>query len=828
MRSMKHLYLFLLCCLPVMSQAQVRITAENNPRIGNRLVYNINNTSSGSLAGTAGQNQSWDFSNILRQSRETLNVVSPDNVAGRDSFPQANLVFASGNGTSFSFGLSTDSAFFSLGSFINTGDSATSLLTILEEPRKEIQYPTEFGTRFEIVVRNQRNFGEVTPGTFLISKEEERIINEADAEGIMKLPQGDFAVLRIKQSRSRTDSTFFESENGRQFISATSSQSVNYEWLAEGIPGPLVTLDIPSFGVTNATVSMLDVSNSILDDSTSMIEPPIAGFDTIAINSSTYFFINQSQNEPNSWAWDFGDGNTSTLPNVQHQYQAGGTYEVCLEVRNNAGVDTTCKTLTIERLRPVAAFSFSEEGSGLIQFTNESQGNSDSFLWDFGDGNNSTEMDPLHQFTAEGGFTVCLTANNTFGSDSTCQVIRINNILPTADFDFQNEGPGLYRFNNLSSANTDSLVWDFGDGSSSSAESPGHQFLSEGNFTVCLIAYNALGSDTLCRNLMVSNLLPDASFTFTEADFGQFDFTDNSQNNPQSWQWDFGDGNMSAEQNPNHQYTQEGHYNIRLIVANNFGADTSSQSLNVSGLQTTAGFDIAATGQGQFRFSNLSSGNSTRFAWDFGDGTISMEENPEHQYILEGFFTVCLIASNNFSSDTLCTTLAVEGLVPQAGFVIEIIGGDSIQVRDTSRNQPTEWLWRFGDGDSSQIQNPGHRFELAGNYEVCLTAKNRFGQDSTCQTINLVFVATQAEWLRPRIELAPNPFREQLSLNWDPPTSGKPWQYRIFDATGKIQQQGILQNSQEWSTSHWPAGNYWVQIIDPEKQNQLSIPIIKH
>jgi PKD repeat protein len=825
---MKYLYLLIFCCLTLVSRAQVRITAENNPRIGNRLVYNINNSSSGSIAGNAGQNQIWDFSNLFPQTRETVNVVRPDNTPGRDSFPQANLVFASGNGTTFSFALSTDSAFFSLGSFINTGDSATSLFTVLEAPRKEIQYPTEFGTRFETLIRNQRNFGAITPGTFLISKEEERILSEADAEGMMQLAQGDFPVIRIKQSRSRTDSTFFESESGRQFISATSSESVNYEWYAEGTPGPLVSLDIPSFGINNATVSILDIENSILGDSSSMTEPPISGFDTVAINSSTYFFINQSQNEPSSWAWDFGDGNTSNLPNVQHQYDAGGTYEVCLEVRNSVGVDTTCKTLIIERLRPLPNFSFSQQAAGLIQFTNLTEGESDQFTWDFGDGNSSTAENPSHQYVEKGSFTACLTASNSFGSDSICQVLMIDNILPTAQFDFQSVGPGLYTFRNLSSTNTDSLVWDFGDGTSSNEEDPSHQYLSEGNFSVCLIAYNALGADTLCQNIVVRNLLPDADFTLEELDFGLFSFTDSSQNSPQSWQWDFGDGDTSTEQNPNHQYTREGNYNVRLIVGNSFGADTTTQRLTVSGLQTMAGFDIAAIGQGQFRFTNLSSNNSTRFDWDFGDGNVATEESPEHQYTQEGFYTVCLIASNEFTSDTLCTTLAVEDLLPQAGFVLEIIGGDSIQVRDTSRNLPVEWLWIFGDGDSSRVQNPGHRYELAGTYEVCLTAKNRFGQDSTCQGISLVFVATQAEWLRPYLKLAPNPFREQLSLNWTPPTPGKSWQYHIFDASGKLRQQGILQNSQEWSTGHWPSGNYWIQIVDQQKKNQLSIPIIKY
>ena len=825
---MKNLYLLICCLIPLAIQAQVRITAENSPQIGNRLVYKINTAASGLSPGAPGQGQVWDFTNFVQLGQETINIVPPDNIPGRDSFPDANLVFSPGNGVNFSFALNTDSAFFSLGSYINTGDSATALFNILEPPRKEISYPTEFGSAFEILVRTQRNLGEIAPGTFLISVEEERIQSKADAEGLMQLPQGEFSVLRIKQNRSRVDSTFFSTAAGRQFISANSTQTVTYEWYTEAARGPLVTLDESSFNTNSSVVSVLDLENSQLDDSTGiMIDPPVAAFDTLPINQSTYFFLNQSSNQPDSWFWDFGDGTTATAPSLQHQFSVGGSYEVCLEVRNSAGADTTCKTIVIERLRPLAGFSFSKGAAGKVSFTNLTQGESSNFIWDFGDGNSSLETAPEHQYTEEGTFTVCLTANNAFGSDSTCQQLLIDNILPTAQFNIQKDGAGLYTFTNQSSSNTDSLHWDFGDGNSSLEDSPTHQYTAEGNYTVCLIVFNTLGSDTLCQILSVSDLLPVAAFGFEEPDFGLFAFTDESQNTPQSWQWQFGDGSSSNAQNPTHQYSADGNYTVQLIVENSFGADTTQQMLMVSGLQTSAGFDIDSIGQGEFRFFNLSSANSTRFTWDFGDGGTAMEESPIHQYTQEGFYTVCLVAANSFTSDTLCTTLEVEHLIPEAGFVISAVEGDSIQLMDTSNHLPTEWLWTFGDGDSSRIQNPGHRYELAGTYEVCLLAKNRFGQDSTCQMVEMIFVGTQSEWMRAFIELAPNPFQDQLRLNWTPPGINRQWQYRILEATGSTIQKGRLEPSQTWDTSRWSAGTYWLQILDQERASQLTIPIIK-
>lgn len=823
---MKNLYLLFFCFLTFGSQAQVRITAENSPQIGNRLVYQLNNTLKLD-PGSPGPGQFWDFSHFSPQSQEQINVVAPINIPGRDSFPKANLVFALSDGVSYSFALRTDSAFFSLGSFINTGDSSNAIFTVLKEPRKEIQYPSELGTRYDIFVENERSFGEVFEGTILLSKEEEMIISVADAEGILKLPQGEFPALRIKQNRNRLDSNFLVTDSTRQFINATSTRAVTYEWYTESIPGPLLSIDQQNIGTNNPITTVLDLENSRLDTFSGTPEIPIADFNSILISESTYFFIDQSQNQPTSWFWDFGDGNTSPLPNVQHQYQQGGSYEACLIVSNSAGSDTSCQTLVVERLRPLAAFSYQQADNGLVEFQNLSE-DSNSFLWDFGDGSNSVARDPVHQYAQEGLFKACLTANNSFGIDSSCQQIRIENILPDADFSFQSEGTGVFSFINRSSTNVDSLHWDFGDGNSSSVENPRHQYRSEGNFTVCLIAYNTQGSDTLCQTLTVNNLLPVADFSFEEIDFGLFSFTDKSQNAPESWHWQFGDGQKSSDQNPTYQYTREGSFSVQLMVENSFGVDTSQQTLEVSGLQTSAGFDIDSIGQGLFQFINLSSSNSTQFSWNFGDGNTSMEENPSHQYQQEGFYTVCLAAANDFTSDTLCTTVEAINLIPHAAFTIASFEGDSIQLMDNSVHFPTEWLWTFGDGDSSRIQHPGHRYTSTGSFEVCLRATNRFGQDTSCQIVEIILVGTQSEWMKTFIAIGPNPFQDQLQLIWSAPQPDSQWQYRISNVLGNTIREGQLLARQTWATGSWPAGAYWLQLKDVKRNQQLSIPIIKN
>lgn len=825
---MKNIYLFLLLCLPILGQAQLTITQENSPQIGDKLVYQINTTTSGLSPGDSGQNQVWDFSSFMLQTIETIDVLDPTNVQFQDSFPDANLVLSARNGLTFTFGLTTDSAFFSLGSFIGTGDTATSLLTILNPARKEIQYPTSFGTSFETKISNVRSLGEISPGTSFISIEEETILSQADGEGILKLPQGDFEVIRIQIINNKVDSSFLVTDAGRQFINSTLTQTTSYEWHAAEARGPLMTLDMSGLGTNTSIVSILDLEESRLGDTSEVVVvAPIANFDTIALGQGLYFFLDQSQNEPSVWNWDFGDGTTSFMQNVQHEYEQAGTYQACLTISNTAGSDSICKTITIERLKPLVQFNYTQLEAGNVQFQNLTEGSVDAYFWDFGDGNNSSVTSPDYQYTSEGNFTVCLTAFNEFGSDSTCQNLTIDNILPKADFTFSNTGPGFFEFTNISSNNTDSLSWDFGDGNTSQDINPVYQYSEEGTFTVCLIAINALGSDTTCTTINVNNIFPQANFTLEEQSPGLYSFTDNSSNNTENWFWDFGDGNNSMDQSPDHQYTREGSYTTCLIVDNTFGSDTTCQNLTVSGLRTSAGFDIDQIGQGLFRFDNLSSTNSTQFSWDFGDGAQAQGRAPEHQYTQEGFYTVCLIAANEFYSDTICTSLEVTNLIPQAGFVVLDNIADSIQLMDSSNNFPNAWLWTFGDSTTSDLQSPGHKYTEPGNYQVCLTAINDFGQDTTCQRLDIIFTNTASSLIAQGLTIMPNPFQNQLQINWEPPTSAINWQYNIKDAAGRIIQQGQLLPSNLLETTRWQSGLYWLQIISTDHRSQFTTPIIK-
>lgn len=826
---MKIKYLFLLSVfLPSMLVGQITIDSSDFPKIGDRLVYQINTSITNLSPGDTGSAQVWDFRGFNQQYAEQFSVINPAVAPNIDSFPLANLVFSGRQGSDFSFFQLTDTAFYALGNFIGTISNENSLLNINQSPQVELVLPSTFGTKYQAKTTNEQNLGDIGGGMSIIFVNSEVIASEADAYGTMRLPQGDFEVIRVTTSVDKVDSTFFETNGVRSFLNAISSAEVNYDWYAKESRGPLVSFQSGT-GTGGFLVSVLDTASSSFGDSTKVLtDPPIARFDTIQISDGRYFFIDRSDQLPDNWLWDFGDGSTSTQQNPQYQFTDAGIYTVCLTASNQVGSDSTCVIIDIPFKVPNTNFNFTLLDNGLVNFTNLTEGTISQYSWDFGDGNTSTAENPTHQYLSEGTYEVCLIASNAAGIDTLCQMIMINNILPKAAFAWTQNTTGNYQFTDNSSGMIDQKTWDFGDGNTSTQTNPTHQFTAEGTFNVCLIAENQFGQDTSCQTLVVENLFPDAAFTATQEGIGQYSFEDMTGNDVSAWQWAFGDGSSSNEQNPNHQFLQEGTFTVCLIASNAFGQDTTCQQFTVQNLLPIAAFSQDSIGQGSFQFFNQSSDNATDFNWSFGDDRTSTERNPSYQYLQEGSYEVCLTAQNEFGQDTSCTLLQVQNIVPEAAFMVVAQEGDSISLMDTSTNLPNSWNWDFGDGTNATEQNPSHRYQASGMYQVCLAASNTFGTDTTCQELNIIVSDVLQVSVARELKVSPNPFQDYLQINWQGTMPKTLLVFEIYNAQG--QQMGLrqyLQAAQSLPIGHWPAGSYWLQIKTQNGRLLQSFPLLK-
>jgi len=167
------------------------------------------------------------------------------------------------------------------------------------------------------------------------------------------------------------------------------------------------------------------------------------------------------------------------------------------------------------------------------------------------------------------------------------------------------------------------------------------------------------GSATGQGYITVTN--PPAADFFTSIRYGSAPFTisfaDASRGyTPMTYHWDFGDGTTSDAQNPTHTYQSDGEYTVTLTVANQYGTDTATRPAYVGvGNPPVAALSATPTA-GSFpltvAFTDNSKNTPTAWAWDFGDGTTSVEENPSHTYAQAGLYAVSLTVSNNFGSDT--------------------------------------------------------------------------------------------------------------------------------------------------------------------------------
>ncbi len=147
------------------------------------------------------------------------------------------------------------------------------------------------------------------------------------------------------------------------------------------------------------------------------------------------------------------------------------------------------------------------------------------------------------------------------------------------------------------------------------------------------------------------------------------------------------------------------------------------------------------------QFTDLSGGRPTSWHWDFGDGTSSTTQNPQHTYTTPGTYTVTLTATNEYGSDTETKTdyITVYGPVT-AQFTANVTGGTAplaVQFTDLSTGGPTSWLWDFGDGNTSTAQNPQHTYTTAGLYTVTLTASHPYDSDTETKTAYITVAVLQ-------------------------------------------------------------------------------------
>lgn len=462
-----------------------------------------------------------------------------------------------------------------------------------------------------------------------------------------------------------------------------------------------------------------------------------------------------------SWLWDFGNGVTSTLQNPSVVYNNAGVYSVTLRVTNDKGcTKVLSRTNYINVTTGVdAGFTNTQptvcQAPADISFTNTSTGPPTlSYLWDFGDGNFSAAVNPVHTYTANGTYIVSLITFSSAG----CQDTARSNPIIIGGYNTTFTAPSSVCINEtVSFTNTSvpapvSSSWTFGDGGTAGTFNATHSYTATGVYTVWLHNTYSACNDSVSQVITV-NPRPTADFTapFTSRCEPPLnvDFQDLSTGPAVSWLWDFGDGGSSTLQNPSHTYTAYGSYTVTLIATNAFGCtDTIIKPDYIIIRRATISIPgLPAHGCIPFTFSFVPVINSvdavTSYNWDFGDGGSSTIANPVYTYTIQGTYTVRLIiTSSGGCNDTLTIQQAIRvGSKPVADFnasPIPVCAHQPIQFTDLSVPADT-WQWDFGDGGSSAAQNPIHSYADTGYFSITLIASNNGCADTIVKS-NYIYV----------------------------------------------------------------------------------------
>ncbi len=454
------------------------------------------------------------------------------------------------------------------------------------------------------------------------------------------------------------------------------------------------------------------------------------------------------------WFWQFGDGKSDTLQNPSHMYDFANSYNVTLIATSNKGCkDTVVKTAIAYDL-PVPNFNNPVVCNGQpVAFTDSSTIKNDTiinWLWDFGDGTNSSSKNPKHGYPIGNvSYNVTLTTGSNHACFGTITKPLTFNPLPLVNFNVGNDCRNKkVPFTNLSTISKGALVkwqWDFGDFVKDSLKNTQHAYAAAQNYTVKLVAISDFGcKDSLSKTNTIYPK-PAANFTHNnQCSNYSNSFNDSSYvsgNDINSWKWNFGDGSTSQVKNPTHIYTTDSTYIASITVTTSKGCiDSIKKNVNVYPAPDASFLTTSPKGCIPFNtsFSPLVTKDSIgTYIWNFGDGSTSTGMHPIHQYKNSGSYSVSLkvISSQGCKDSSTANGMITIYPLPKADFTLSpeetTLDFPTIVFKDKSTGA-RQWEWNFGDISPIDFtRNPTHNYNDTGFFKIILMAINEFSCTDT-------------------------------------------------------------------------------------------------
>lgn len=473
-----------------------------------------------------------------------------------------------------------------------------------------------------------------------------------------------------------------------------------------------------------------------------------------------------------SYAWDLGDGTTTSQASTSHVYTNQSLF---LQVNNVRLVATSiygCRDTLYQQIPvyPTPDFDFAvDPDSGCSPHIVDLPPvvGAVVYQWDYGDGSTGSGPSPTHIYVNETGaevtYPLTLIAANAFGCADTTQAQVTVYPTPTAAFTIS-PGNGCHplvaTLTNTSTGAT-SNSWNYGDGSTSTTNAPSHVHTWVNNTGSDVMSYPLELTVSTVRGCSSSasaqvQVYPQVTPSFTVDSLVCSPFEVDLVNLSEGaveYLWDMGDGTTLEGGEPTFTYVNTGtadqDYTIALTATSVYGCSaTTSRTITVAPVPV-ASFEATPTLQ-QFPNTTVFVVNGTApgpwtYDWTFGDGaSADVAEPGSHTYATWGTYTIGLVVNNGLCSDSVSRTVTITP-VPTAAFVGQGAGCAPFTMGFTNNSiQATSYLWEFGDGGTSTADNPIYVYNVPGVYTVTLTAFGIGGSSDTLVKVDSVVVHPRA------------------------------------------------------------------------------------
>ncbi|MCB9360567.1 MAG: PKD domain-containing protein [Flavobacteriales bacterium] len=507
----------------------------------------------------------------------------------------------------------------------------------------------------------------------------------------------------------------------------------------------------------------------------------------------------------------------STIINVTFYSDGlnGGVYYSDISINSNDPLNPQILlpcTLNIS-FDPCASFTYDipNSCSGQVNFTDGTINTPTSWTWNFGDGNTSNLQNPTHIYTSPGNYYVQLIACNATSCDTVYETINITNIngpisayCTPSTISAGSVGMGIYNFTFASINN------------STNGGTDGYQDYS------CTASTNVTEGSTYAVNITTGTSYNEDVIVWIDFNNdGQFNLTNelvfSSDNIMQNHSGNITIPNGSLLNTP-----------LRMRVASDYYANNITSSCtdvtygqyedysiiiqsNTQPPNTNYTYSILDQCQGVVQFTDVSTNFPTSWLWNFGDGTTSTYQNPFHTYTVAGYYTVQLITTNAYGSDTTQQSILINSLNASFTFV-PAPPNQATQFVSTS-NGAISWSWDFGDGYSASLANPLHVYADTGCYAVTLNVMN--GASCSSSITNQVCISTNVninEINSTNISIAPNPSSGEFTIKLN--DNHVIDHILVYDKLGKVvlSESKINSSNYQFNLSNEAKGIYLIQV----------------